>query len=127
MLITILGVHELKAGVDRGRPPDGLVATEGSAFPSGHAAYSTHYIWLAVTVVMRFRRGLARGTAIVAIGIAIAAMVGLSRVYLGVHYLSDVNAGWALGASAFAICAATVLVVFQLRENEPGAARENRP
>ncbi len=126
MLITILGVHELKAEVDRDRLPGGLVDTEGSAFPSGHAAYSTLYVMLAATVVVRFRRGLARGTAIVTTAIVVAAAVGLSRVYLGVHYLSDVSAGWALGAAAFAGCAAIALVVTQLRENEAGAARENR-
>jgi undecaprenyl-diphosphatase len=126
MLITIFGVGELKAEVDRDRLAGGLVDTEGSAFPSAHAAYSTLYVMLAATVVTRFRRGVARGTAIVTTAVVVAALVGLSRVYLNLHYLSDVSAGWALGASAFSACAAVVLVVTQLRENGPGAARENR-
>jgi membrane protein DedA with SNARE-associated domain/membrane-associated phospholipid phosphatase len=114
---VFLAVHELKAGIDRPRPEGGLVSTEGSSFPSDHAAYSTFYVWLAVTIVMRLRPGMTRGALVITAGIAIAALVGLSRVYLGVHYLSDVNAGWALGAAAFSLCAAVALVVTTVRHN----------
>ena len=62
-------------------------------------------------VVMRLRVGMARGAAVIVAGIALAALIGLSRVYLGVHYLSDVNAGWALGVAAFSLCAAVALVI----------------
>ena len=118
MAIVIAGVHELKDAVDRPRPAgDGLVAASGSSFPSAHAAYSTFYVWLAVTVVMRLRVGMARGAALVVGGIVLTALVGLSRVYLGVHYMSDVNAGWALGVAAFSLCAAIALVITTLRQN----------
>ena len=53
--------------------------------------------------MLRLRPGMARATAVVAAGIALTVLVGLSRVYLDVHYLSDVSAGWALGAAAFAL------------------------
>jgi undecaprenyl-diphosphatase len=130
MAIVIVGVHELKAAVDRPRPEDGLTSVSGASFPSAHAAYSTFYVWLAVTIVMRLRVGMARGSAVIAAGVAIAALVGLSRVYLGVHYLSDVNAGWALGAAAFSLCAAVALIVTTLRQNgadEHLRAGGNRP
>ena len=107
----MIGGHEIKAAVDRPRPADGLVGASGSSFPSLHAAYSTFYVWLSVTVVVRLRPGMARGAAAIAAGIALAALIGLSRVYLGVHYLSDVNAGWALGAASFSLCAAVALVI----------------
>ena len=117
MALTAVGFHAIKAAVDRPRPPDPLVGFSGSSFPSGHAAYSVLYVWLAVTIVIRLRPGMARGAAVVAVGIALTALVGLSRVYLGVHYLSDVSAGWALGVAAFSLCAAVALVVSQLRQN----------
>jgi membrane protein DedA with SNARE-associated domain len=117
MTLISIGFQEIKVVVDRPRPPDPLTAFSGSSFPSGHAAHSVLYVWLAVTIVMRLRPGMARGAAVVAAGIALTALVGLSRVYLGVHYLSDVSAGWALGVAAFSICAAVALVISQVRQN----------
>jgi membrane protein DedA with SNARE-associated domain/membrane-associated phospholipid phosphatase len=122
MAIVIAGVHELKDAVDRPRPEGGLVSTSGSSFPSAHAAYSTFYVWLAVTIVMRLRTGMARGALVVTAGIAITSLIGLSRVYLGVHYMSDVSAGWALGAAAFSLCAAVALVITAVRQNGTRAA-----
>ena len=117
MFLITIGFHEIKVAIDRPRPPGPLVGSSGSSFPSGHAAHSVIYVWLATTIVVRLRRGLARATLIVVAGIVLTALVGLSRVYLNVHYLSDVSAGWALGAACFSIVAAIGLVVSQLRHN----------
>jgi undecaprenyl-diphosphatase len=117
MAITQIGIDGIKDAVDRPRPPDPLVPTSGSSFPSGHAAHSVFYLWLAVTIVLRLRPGMARGAAVVATGLALTVLIGLSRVYLSVHYLSDVSAGWALGAAAFSFCAAVGLTVSQVRQN----------
>jgi undecaprenyl-diphosphatase len=127
LAIVYTGVHELKDAVDRPRPAGELVDASGSSFPSGHAAYSTFYVWLAVTIVMRLRPGMARGALVVAAGIALTAVVGLSRVYLGVHYMSDVNAGWALGTAAFSLCAAVALTATTLRSirASDGSVRQN--
>jgi membrane protein DedA with SNARE-associated domain/membrane-associated phospholipid phosphatase len=108
---------DVKHAIARPRPGDGLVAVHGYSFPSGHAAYSTLYVWLAATVSIRLRSGLPRGTAIVLVGIVVALLVGLSRIYLRVHYLSDVLAGWGLGASAFALCGIAALLFAYLRQN----------
>ena len=115
--ITQIGVEVLKEVVDRPRPVGGLVATTSSSYPSGHAAHSVFYLWLAVTIVLRLRPGMARGAAVVTAGFALTVLIGLSRVYLGVHYLSDVSGGWALGAVAFSLSAAVGLVVSQVRQN----------
>ena len=113
--------------IDRARPPDGLDSPPSAAYPSGHAAYSVFYVWAAVTIAMMLepksvgRRLTTRGV-VIAVGVAIAAAVGLSRVYLRVHYLSDVSGGWALGATAFALCGMFAILVVHLRHNEPRAA-----
>jgi len=132
LLMVIVGVHEIKDAVDRPRPPGGLVDTSGSSFPSAHAAYSTFYVLLAVTIVVRLRPGMARGALVVFAGIGLAALIGLSRVYLEVHYLSDVSAGWALGAASFSLWAAVALVITTVRHNgldgraPPGTAEDRR-
>ena len=118
VVLIFVGVHEIKDAVDRPRPGGGLIDVAGSSFPSAHAAYSTFYVWLAVTIVMRLRAGMARGAVLVTAGIALTALVGLSRVYLNVHYLSDVSAGWALGAAFFSLCAAVALVITTVRQND---------
>jgi len=122
VVLIFAGVHEIKDAVDRPRPGGGLIEVSGSSFPSAHAAYSTFYVWLAVTIVMRLRPGMARAALVVVAGIALTALVGLSRVYLNVHYLSDVSAGWALGAASFSLCAAVALTITTVRQNGPGAA-----
>lgn len=117
MAIIQLGVYEIKDLVARPRPTERLVHASGYSYPSGHAAHSVIYLWLAFTIVLRLRPGMARAAAVVTAGIVATALIGLSRVYLGVHYLSDVSGGWALGAAAFSFCAAIGLVVSQVRHN----------
>jgi len=118
MAISQIGIEVLKGMVDRPRPPGPhAVSASGSSFPSGHATHSVLYLWLAVTIVLRLRPGIPRGTAVVVTGFALTVLIGLSRVYLNVHYLSDVSAGWALGAAAFSFAAAVGLLVSQLRQN----------
>jgi undecaprenyl-diphosphatase len=124
--IVLITAADLKAAVDRPRPGAGLTGASGSAFPSGHAAHSAFYVWAAVTITVRLRPGMARATAVVVAGIVLALLIGLSRVYLHVHYLSDATAGWALGAASYALCAAIALVATTVRQNGRDAARQPR-
>jgi len=118
MVLITIGFHEAKAIVDRPRPDGGgLVSASGSSYPSGHAAHSVFYLWLALTIVLRLRPGMARATAVVVAGLALTILVGLSRVYLEVHYFSDVSGGWALGVASFSLCALVGLVISQVRQN----------
>jgi undecaprenyl-diphosphatase len=112
-----LAVPILKEVLDRPRPGGGLVGVEGDGWPSGHAAYAIIYPWLALTATTRLRSRLTHGTALIVAGALLAAAIGLSRVYLRVHFLSDTNSGAALGVASFAACAAVALVVVHFRNN----------
>lgn len=94
----------LKLACGRARPPAGqaLVHVTGYALPSGHTTQATAFFGALALIVAR--RGAPRGLAWAARGSAalVAASVGVSRVYLGVHWATDVVAGWVLGASILA-------------------------
>jgi membrane-associated phospholipid phosphatase len=113
-VLVYLGVHLAKAGIERPRPQGALTVTRGSSFPSGHAAYAT--AWLAVAVVFSRRLGLA-SAALVTGAIVLVAAIGLSRIYLRAHFWSDVAGGWGLGLGIFGLLAAIALVVDHIRHN----------
>ena len=125
-LLIYAAVQAAKAGVDRPRPSLPLEDTRGSSFPSGHAAYST--IWIAVALALgRTMPGLARDVLLVGAALAVAVAVGLSRIYLRVHYWSDVAGGWALGAAVLGGVATISLIVFHIRKNEPAWTSTSPP
>ena len=97
-------VDLIKWIVDRTRPDiDRLTGFSGPSFPSGHAAASA-----ACFAAFALLAGIGRSPRAKAIlaGIAVALAVGIaaSRVFLGVHWLTDVLAGLAFGWTWFAIC-----------------------
>jgi membrane protein DedA with SNARE-associated domain/membrane-associated phospholipid phosphatase len=116
-------VHIAKGALDRPRPAGPLVETSFSAYPSAHAAYAT--VWIAVAVLLTRRLGLASYATLVTVAIAIAAAVGLSRIYLRAHYWSDVAGGWGIGVGLFGLLTAIALVVDYIRHN--GGERAPEP
>jgi membrane protein DedA with SNARE-associated domain/membrane-associated phospholipid phosphatase len=116
-------VHIAKAAIDRPRPAGPLVETSLSSFPSGHAAYAT--VWIAVALIVTRRIGLAVNATLVTVAIVLAAAIGFSRIYLRAHYWSDVAAGWGIGCGIFAALAAIALIVNYVRHN--GGQREPEP
>lgn len=96
-----------------------LAYAGGYSFPSGHATTSMAlYLVLALLSFGWVRNRAARTCTLVG-ALALSALIGFSRLYLGVHYLSDVLAGFALGALWVAVCVAAG-VVFDRRSGRPG-------
>ena len=115
--LTHLAVPLLKEIIERPRPADPIGSAGGFSWPSGHAAYGMIYAWIAFLMAVRANVTRVSGTVLVVIGLAVSAAVGLSRVYLRVHFLSDVNSGAALAVAAFALCSAVALLVVHFRDN----------
>lgn len=111
------GLYDIvKPAVGRSRPPAALQVggpDEGWAFPSGHATQSiAFYGMLAVVLIACYaprRLLLAGGAALLIL------VLGASRLYLGVHWLTDVLGGYALGLAWLAV----VIVTSVLLEHRP--------
>ncbi len=99
----------LKVTVGRPRPPASwrLVSESDASFPSGHATAATAFgVSLAVVVAAHVLVRVWPRVVVVGAGLALPALVGLSRLELGVHYPTDVVAGLALGTcTALAVTA----------------------
>jgi undecaprenyl-diphosphatase len=110
VLVSILGAvvlsYAIKAGIERPRPelfPHGVEVYTAS-FPSGHATGSaaTYLTLGALLARLQPRRRLK--IYLMAVAVLLTLMIGLSRLYLGVHWPSDVLAGWTLGACWALLC-----------------------
>ncbi len=95
----------MKLYYHRARPDSPLVLAHGYSFPSGHAMASVCFFGsLAYVVYFTVdRRRFHRLEAVIACGLA-ALAIGASRIYLGVHYFTDVVAGFAAGLAWMAVC-----------------------
>jgi membrane-associated phospholipid phosphatase len=114
---VLIGV--LKGVYERARPPESLVVTTGSSFPSGHAvAASATVVAAVIALVPPGRRRAWWALAAVAFSI----LMGLSRAYLGAHWLSDAVAGILLGTSCAVVTALMVGQIQRHVEERQGAA-----
>ncbi|MCC7272334.1 MAG: phosphatase PAP2 family protein [Alphaproteobacteria bacterium] len=103
---AVLLASLLKGGFDRPRPDlvAHLVQTRTASFPSSHAMLSAVVFLTLGTLLAAAHRGRAPKAYFVGAAVLLTGLVGFSRVYLGVHWPSDVVGGWVIGAVWAAAC-----------------------
>ena len=115
-----VGVSVLKGQFGRPRPGAEFaeLVAPGLSFPSGHATISAIVFLTIAALIASTRTRAGEQTYILATATLMALLVGLSRIALGVHWATDVVAGWALGA-AWAV--AWLLLARGLKRRFPGS------
>ncbi|MEU6992250.1 phosphatase PAP2 family protein [Streptomyces sp. NPDC046465] len=99
----------LKAAVDRPRPvwPDPVDSAHFAAFPSGHAMTATVVCGLLLWLLRTHGAGPALWRTALVLAVLSVVGVGLTRIWLGVHWPTDVLGGWLLGALTVALAVVT--------------------
>lgn len=90
--------------IGRQRPPHGYAVDPTYSFPSGHATLAAAVFGTLAYVLWRER--LLPGVAAIGVGILLPLVVGSSRVYLDMHWATDVAAGWLAGLIITSVAAA---------------------
>jgi undecaprenyl-diphosphatase len=111
LVVTALGGFALNEGLKqfygRARPDPAFrwVEVESLSFPSGHAMMSAVVYLTLVVLLTRDTRTSTFKVSVVIAALLLCILIGLSRIYLGVHYPTDVMGGWAAAVAWLEICA----------------------
>jgi len=124
-----------KATVGRERPPVEyrLVTETNESFPSGHALASAAILGVVLVVLLPSIHSRATRIAVLVGVVLFALAIGLSRIYLGVHWATDVIGGWVTGLAWLALCLTVRQVWRQTRGrpellvSEPGPPKDSQP
>ncbi|WP_157695471.1 phosphatase PAP2 family protein [Nakamurella panacisegetis] len=101
-----LFVSAAKPLIGRARPPmaERLVVEANQSFPSGHALASIAIIGALAVLLRPILRATRLRVAAAVVGAVFVAAIGVSRLYLGVHWPTDVLGGWLCGAGWLLLC-----------------------
>jgi len=114
----------LKAIFARARPDLALAITTSRyySFPSGHAMGSFISLGALAYIALRQKWPWSAKTATLATILTLVVLVGLSRVYLGVHWASDIAGGWSAGTVWLTAAVVAFEMLLRLRQRRRGAA-----
>ena len=97
VILGLISEVVIKLLVQRARPISGLISETGFSFPSGHATIATIFFLMLIFTFRKEIKDQTGRTIFTVLSIILAITIGLSRIYLGVHWISDVLGGFALG------------------------------
>jgi undecaprenyl-diphosphatase len=116
----------LKLIFARARPDltSALVAARSYSFPSGHAMESFIVFGALAYIALRQRWSWAARSAALAMALMVVVLVGVSRVYLGVHWASDIAGGWSAGSVWLASAVMAFEMLLRIRQRRRGGDPE---
>ena len=116
LLLATLSNIVLKKVINRSRPAiEHLVTVESLSFPSGHSMSAMAFYGFLIFLCVRYRMRTWLRYFLVTVLLVLIVSVGLSRIYLGVHFPSDVAAGFIGGLIWVALCAVIFSVIDLMR------------
>jgi membrane-associated phospholipid phosphatase len=124
LLLAVVGTEiltvGLKAGFHRRRPffPDPLATESSYSFPSGHASVSLAVYGTIGFIAARHLRDVRARIAVLSASAVLILLIGMSRLYLGVHFLTDVIAGFSLGLAWVTLCVLLLDLGVRLRKRD---------
>ena len=117
---SVVAVESIKAFVSRLRPEDALLVLTDPSFPSGHALMSAAFFTLLGYFGIQKIQSNTKKVLIIVLCILAPLLVGISRVVLNVHWVTDVLVGWVVGILIAAVAIILVRVIFlRLNSSQP--------
>lgn len=119
-LFVSLANKGIKAVVMRPRPEQAMFLIEqgGWSFPSGHAITSMFFFGMLIWLLRRDMRNRRLANILTVVFAVPMVLIGISRVYLGVHYPTDVLAGWCLGILTIIVMTEIIIRVENQRKTK---------